>query len=82
MRRYTLAEARFILTHVFCVGCLPAEGSGMLYRYDRMFGEARCTLCPCAEPADLRLYVPTNATAEAWLVTENACVDAFNAKVA
>lgn len=78
LQRYTLAEARFILSHVYCVLCLPGD-DGWVYPWAPGAGEALCCRCDCRETADLRLYVATEARAAAWLVLENAAVDAHNA---
>ena len=72
----TLPEARYCLTHVFCVHCLP-EG-GLTYPYDRAFGEALCCRCPCDEPRDLRLRIATLSEAQAWLDKTNAAIQAHN----
>lgn len=78
MRRYTLAEARLILSHVYCVGHLP-ESDGFVYSWSVGAGEALCSRCSCREAADLRLYVASEREASEWLAVENAAVDAFNA---
>ena len=79
MRRYTLAEARLILSHVYCVGCLP-ESDGWVYPWSQGSGEALCSRCPCWVAADLRLYVASEREAGVWLAKENAAVDAYNAE--
>lgn len=79
MRRYTIAEAHVILSHVFCVHHLPS-GDGFIYRWAPGAGEPLCSRCPCRNTADLRLYVPSRLEALAWLEKENAAIDAFNAK--
>ena len=78
MRRYTLAEARHILSGVCCVSHLP-ESDGWVYRWGHGFGEPICRRCDCREVADLRLYVASEREAAEWLVKENAAVDAYNA---
>lgn len=78
MRHYTLAEARFVLSHVFCVHCLPS-GDGFVYPWAPGAGEALCSRCPSRVTADLRLYVASEREASEWLVRENAAIDAFNA---
>ena len=70
-QRYTLAEARFILSHVYCVLCLP-ESDGWVYRWVPGAGEALCSRCTCREPSDLRLYVASEREARAWLERESA----------
>lgn len=79
MRHYTLAEARFILSHVYCVGHLP-ESDGWVYRWGPGFGEPICRCCPCRDVPDLRLYVASVREAQEWLEKENAFVDACNAE--
>lgn len=69
MRPLTIGEARFVLSHVFCVHCLPDKG-GWSYQWAPGFGEALCSRCPCREPADLRLYVASVAEAEAYIATD------------
>lgn len=77
--RYTLPEARLILTHVYCVGHLP-DGDGWVYPWSlSIAGEPLCCRCACDEPRDLRLYVASTAEAAAWLERENAAIDAYNA---
>ncbi len=78
MRRYTLAEARLILSHVYCVGHVP-DSDGWDYPWSVGAGEALCCRCSCREPADLRLYVASEREAAEWLAKENAFVDAYNA---
>lgn len=73
MSAYTLAQARFILSHVYCVGHLPT-GDGWVYPWSHGAGEALCARCSCREPEDLRLYVASVAEASAWLERENAAV--------
>lgn len=70
-RPWTLAEARYILSHVYCVHCLP-EDDGWIYPWSIGAGEALCCRCPCREPANLRLYVATERKAREWLEKENA----------
>ncbi len=79
MRHYTMREARFILSHVFCVHHLP-EGDGFVYPWSAGAGESLCSRCSCHEPADLRLYVASEREAAEWLAVENAAIDAFNAE--
>ena len=79
MRRYTLAEARLILSHVYCVGCLP-DSDGWVYPWSIGAGECLCSRCPCRLPADLRLHVASEREAAEWLEKENAAIDAFNAE--
>ena len=79
MRRYTLAEARFVLSHVYCVGHVP-EGEGWVYPWSVGAGESLCCRCSCRKPADLRLYVASVAEAIEWLERENAFVDAYRAE--
>lgn len=79
MRRYTLAEARYILSGVYCALHLP-ESDGWVYRWGQGFGEPLCRCCSCREPVDLRLYVASEREAAAWLETENAAIDAYNAE--
>ena len=64
--RPTLAEARYILSHVYCVHCLP-KSDGWVYPWSVGAGEALCARCPCREPADLRLYVASEREAQEWL---------------
>jgi hypothetical protein len=78
VRRYTLAEARLVLSHVYCVGHVP-ESDGWVYRWSVGAGEALCCRCSCREPVDLRLYVASAREAAAWLEKENAFVDGYNA---
>jgi hypothetical protein len=73
VRLYTLAEARYILSHVYCVACLPDDG-GWVYPWAPGAGEALCSRCPCRITPDLRLYVATEEKARAWLAIENAAI--------
>lgn len=79
MRRYTLAEARYVLSGVYCVSHLP-ESDGWVYQWGQGFKEPLCQRCPCREPADLRLYVASEREAAEWLELENAAIDAYNAE--
>jgi hypothetical protein len=78
---YTLAEARFILSHVYCVHHVP-EGDGWTYQWGQGFGEGICCRCDCRDPADLRLHVASEATAAAWLAKENAFIQLMNSSKA
>lgn len=78
MRRYTLPEARLILSHVYCVHHLP-DSDGWLYQWSVGAGEGVCCRCPCRELGDLRLYFASEREAAEWLEKENAAVDAHNA---
>ena len=73
MRPCTLAEARYILSHVYCVHHLPQD-DGWIYRWAPGAGEPLCCRCDCREPADLRLYVATETKAAAWLQRESAAI--------
>jgi hypothetical protein len=73
VRLYTLAEARYILSHVYCVACLPNDG-GWIYPWAPGAGEALCSRCTCRLIPDLRLYVATKEKAQAWLERENAAL--------
>lgn len=77
MRHYTLAEARYILSHVYCVSCLP-EDDGFVYAWAPGAGLAECCRCPCRVTLDLRLHVVSERAASVWLVRENAAIDMFN----
>jgi hypothetical protein len=79
MRPYTLNEARFILSHVYCVHCLPSDG-GWVYQWAPGAGASECCKCPVTNAADLRLYVATEAKAKAWLEIENAAILAYNSQ--
>ena len=79
MRHYTLREARFILSHVFCVHHLP-DSDGAVYAWAPGAGEPLCVRCSCAAPADLRLYVASEREAAEWLAEENAAIDAHDAR--
>jgi hypothetical protein len=68
VRPFTLAEARYVLSHVFCVSCLP-EG-GWTYPWALGAGEALCSRCPCRTIADLRLRVATVEEARSWVLKE------------
>ena len=69
--RLSLAEARLILSHVYCVGHLP-DGDGWTYQWAPGAGEGLCCRCSCREPADLRLYVASKREATEWLTKEQA----------
>lgn len=81
MRRYTLHEARWILSHVYCVHHVPEDGeAGFFTVWVRGMAESECVKChdrPAA--ADLRIWVASEKAAAAWLEKENAAVDAYNA---
>lgn len=67
MRPVTVAEARFILSHVYCVHCVEKrDRGGWIYPWGHGFGEPRCVRCPCDVVADLRLYVASVAEAEEY----------------
>ena len=76
VRLYTLAEARLILSHVYCVAHVPDDG-GAVYQWAPGAGEALCAKCSCREPADLRLYVASEEKAKTWLEKESAAVAAY-----
>lgn len=76
-RRYALAEARYILSHVYCVSCLP-DDDGWIYEWRPGIAEAECCRCPCRTGADLRLYVASVRKATEWMVKENAAIDAVD----
>jgi hypothetical protein len=71
LHQYTLAEARYILSHVYCVHCLP-DDDGWIYPWRPGAGPAECSRCPCTERQDLRLYVATEQKAKAWMDNENS----------
>lgn len=71
VRPYTLNEALFILSHVYCVHCLP-DDDGWIYPWMPGAGAAECSRCPCTERQDLRLHVATERKALDWLEKENA----------
>lgn len=75
VRRYTLAEARYILSGVYCVHHLP-DSDGWVYRWSHGAGEPLCRRCRCRVVADLRLHVASEREAAAWLEAENAAIDA------
>ena len=75
MRPYTLAEARYILSHVYCVHHVPQD-DGWVYPWSFGAGEALCSRCPCGTPADLRLHVVSEKTAADWLAVENLAIAA------
>ena len=75
MRRYTLAEVRLILSHVYCVHHVP-DSDGWDYPWAPGAGEALCCRCSCREPQDLRLYVASEREAAEWMRIENAAIDA------
>ncbi len=80
-RLWTLAEARYILSHVFCVLCVPEDSTAGFSRpWFAGVGLAECCRCPCTETADLRLWIASVSAAKEWLVTENAAIEAHNAK--
>lgn len=80
MRRYTLREARLILSHVYCVHHLP-DSDGLVYQWAVGVGEALCSRCSCRNSSDLRLYVASEREASAWLEVENAAIDAYDGEV-
>lgn len=71
--RYTLAQARYILSHVYCVLCVPEDSDA---GYSRPWfpglclGE--CIKCVSHCGPDLRVWIASEAAAKAWLVAENA----------
>ena len=72
-RLYTLAQARWILSRVLCVDCLPEDGpDGFATRWFPGIGNAECCRCPCTAMADLRLWIASEAAAERWRDAENA----------
>ncbi len=72
-RLYTLAQARWILSRVLCVDCLPEDGpDGFATRWFPGIGNAECSRCPCTIMADLRLWIASETAAERWRESENA----------
>lgn len=80
-RRYTLAEARFILSHVYCVDHVP-EHDGIVHRWFRGVAESECCRCSCTNPADLRIYIASPRRAQEWLDAENAALDRLESEAA
>jgi hypothetical protein len=78
MNHYTLRDARFILSHVYCVHHVP-ESDGFTYAWAPGAGEPLCCRCTCRNTLDLRLYVASEREAKEWLEKENAAIDAYNA---
>jgi len=79
MRPVTVAEARFILSHVFCVHCLELrDKGGWTYQWAPGFGEPVCSRCPCRTVADLRLYVASVAEAEAYAEEDARVQEAYS----
>lgn len=76
MRPYTTAQARFILSHVYCVHHVP-ESDGFVYQWAQGAGEALCCRCTCREKADLRLYVASEREASEWASKENEALQLF-----
>ena len=75
MRHYTLAEARFILSHVYCVLCQP-DSDGWVYRWAPGAGEPVCSRCQCRDVCDLLLYVASEREAQEWLWREESALRA------
>lgn len=68
---YTLAEARWILSHVYCCLCCPEAGeAGFATRWFPGVGLAECCRCRCIDVRDLRLWVASESAARAWLERE------------
>lgn len=83
LRPYTLAEARYILSHVYCVLCVPESGEeGFSTRWFPGVGIRECARCADHCAADLRIWVASEKAAARWLVAENAAVAAYNATIA
>jgi len=79
MKRYTLSQARYILSHIYCVLCAPEDGpKGFASVYVPGLAECECCRCGSACGADLRTWIPSVAAASEWLAKENAAIDAFN----
>ncbi len=80
-RPWTLPEARYILSHVFCVLCVPEDGEdGFSRPWFAGVGLAECCRCPCILTADLRLWIASESAARRWLAVENAAIKKWNAK--
>lgn len=76
-RLYTLAQARWILSRVLCVDCLPEDGlDGFATAWFPGIGNAECSRCPCTTMADLRLWLASESAAERWRDAENAALRA------
>ena len=68
---YTLAEARWILSHVYCSLCVPEDGeAGFSTRWFPGVGNAECCRCHGRDVPDLRLWVASESAARAWLERE------------
>jgi hypothetical protein len=77
MRPYTLAEARWILSHVYCVHHVPEDGAaGFSVAWIPGMAEHECSQCGDRCGADLRIWIASEAAARAWLAVENAAVTA------
>lgn len=77
--RYTLAQARWILSHVYCVHHVPADSdAGFARDWIPGMAEAECCRCGCTLGADLRIWIASEKAAAAWLEKENAAIDAAN----
>lgn len=71
VRPYTIPEARFILSHVYCALCLPQD-DGWTYQWAPGAGTPECCRCACTDTRDLRLYVATERKAREWIANETA----------
>jgi hypothetical protein len=83
LRRYTLAEARYILSGVYCVLCLPEDGEDGFasVRWFPGCGTPECAKCGDGCVPDLRIWIASEKAAARWLARENAAIDAYNATI-
>lgn len=72
-RPYTLAEARWILSHTYCVFHVPEDGeAGFSRPWFPGLGNAECCRCNGALVEDLRVWIASEKAAAEWLAVENA----------
>jgi hypothetical protein len=79
-RPYTLPEARYILSHVYCCLCVPEDGEdGFSSQWFPGIGLAECCRCVSHVVPDLRIWVASEKAAARWLAKETAAIEAYNA---
>lgn len=80
---YTVADARYVLSLVYCVDCVPMDGDmGHSRPWAPGLGTAECCRCHCTYTPDLRLWIASEAAGRAWAERENAAIDAHRAEQA
>ena len=79
LAHHTTAEARYILSHVYCVNHVPDDDGGV-YEWRPGAGNRECCRCRCTFIPDLRLHLVSVRAAEEWCAVFNAFANKENSK--